>query len=171
MVNIVNSLSITARVGFFISRYNAYRFDSRKEDDASIRKWLATKLEAARSRATGAMRLASSKNDTETATRINEIIDELDLFKNDALLAETGARGKFFSSKSAASVGSLKRLIEYDAEILERVEKGAKAIGSLEEALASDEDGAAKGATKIRVAFSSAHADFRERVKYVRGFG
>ena len=63
------------------------------------------------------------------------------------------------------------RLIEYDAEILERVEKGAKAIGSLEEALASDEDGAAKGATKIRVAFSSAHADFRERVKYVRGFG
>ena len=60
---------------------------------------------------------------------------------------------------------------EYDAEILERVEKGAKAIESLEEALASDEDGAAKGATKIRVAFSSAHADFRERVKYVRGFG
>ena len=171
MVNIIEGLSITARVGFFISRYNAYRFNSRKEDDASIRKWLATKLETARSRATGAMRLASSKDDAETATLINEIIDELDLFKNDALLAETGVRGKFFSSKSAASVGSLKRLIEYDAKILERVEKGAKAIEALEEALASDENGAAKGATRIRVAFSSAHGDFRERVKYIRGLG
>ena len=171
MVSVNDGLSVTARVGFFISRYCAYRFNRRKEDDASIRKWLATKLETARSRATGAMRLASSKDDAETATRINEIIDELDLFKNDALLAETGVRGKFFSSKSAASVGSLKRLIEYDAKILERVEKGAKAIEALEEALASDENGAAKGATRIRVAFSSAHADFRERVKYVRGFG
>ena len=171
MVSVIDGLSVTARVGFFISRYCAYRFDSRKEDDASIRKWLATKLETARSRATGAMRLASSKNDAETATRINEIIDELDLFKNDALLAETGVRGKFFSSKSAASVGSLKRLIEYDAKILERVEKGAKAIEALEEALASDENGAAKGATRIRVAFSSAHGDFRERVKYIRGLG
>ena len=171
MVSVIDGLSVTARVGFFISRYCAYRFDSRKEDDASIRKWLGTKLETARSRATGAMRLASSKNDAETATRINEIIDELDLFKNDALLAETGVRGKFFSSKSAASVGSLKRLIEYDAKILERVEKGAKAIEALEEALASDENGAAKGATRIRVAFSSAHGDFRERVKYIRGLG
>ncbi len=171
MVNIIEGLSITARVGFFISRYNAYRFNSRKEDDASIRKWLATKLETARSRATGAMRLASSKDDAETATLINEIIDELDLFKNDALLAETGARGKFFSSKSTATIGSLNKLIEYDAMILERVEKGARAIEALEEALASDEKGAAKGATRIRVAFSSAHADFRERVKYVRGFG
>ena len=96
MVNIIEGLSITARVGFFISRYNAYRFNSRKEDDASIRKWLATKLETARSRATGAMRLASSKDDAETATLINEIIDELDLFKNDALLAEIDPAAQFF---------------------------------------------------------------------------
>ena len=171
VVDITQGLTVTARVGFFLARYNAYRFDSRKEDDASIRKWLATKLEAARSRATGAMKLASSKSDAETATRINDIIDEVDLFKNDAYLAETGVRGKFFSSKSAATVGSLNKLIEYDARILEQVEKGAKAIEALEEAIASDESGAARGATKIRVAFSAAHSDFRERVKYVRGFG
>lgn len=171
MVDLSQGLTVTARVGFFLSKYNAYRFDSRKEDDASLRKWIATKLESARNRATGAMNLASSKSDNETANRINEIIDEVDLFKNDSYLAETGVRGKFFSSKSAATVASLSRLVEYDANILEQIEKGAKAIEALEEAIASDESGAAKGATKIRVAFSSAHADFRERVKYVRGFG
>ena len=46
MLDPVNSAAIIARVGFFLSRYNSYKFDKRKEDDASIRKWIATNLES-----------------------------------------------------------------------------------------------------------------------------
>ena len=48
MVDLVQGVSATARVGLFIARYNAYRFDSRKEDDRSLRRCLMEQLNSAK---------------------------------------------------------------------------------------------------------------------------
>ena len=90
---------------------------------------------------------------------------------DDAYLAETGIRGKLFASRSAASVASISKLIEYDARILEEVERATRAMAELEKAIAAGEENVKGGAIRLRSAFTTAHARFRERVKYIRGFG
>ena len=55
MLDPVNSAAIIARVGFFLSRYNSYNFEKRKEDDSSVRKWIATNLDSAKNLAMGIM--------------------------------------------------------------------------------------------------------------------
>ena len=171
MVEPVEGVAAIARVGFFISKYNAYRFNKRKEDDASIRKWLATKLESAKGHALNVLASARQKDNADLASIMNTLIDEIDIFKNDAYLAETGIRGKLFASRSAASVASISKLIEYDARILEEVERATRAMAELEKAIAAGEENVEGGAMRLSSAFTTAHAHFRERVKYIRGFG
>ncbi len=167
----VEGVAAVARVGFFISKYNAYRFNKRTEDEASIRKWLATKLESAKAHALNVLASARQKDNPELASTTKTIIDEIDIFKNDAYLAETGIRGKLFASRSAASVASISKLIEYDARILEEVERATRAMAELEKAIAAGEENVEGGAIRLSSAFTTAHARFRERVKYIRGFG
>ena len=171
MVEPIEGVAVAARVGFFISKYNAYRFNKRKEDDASIRKWLATKLESAKGHALNVLALARQTDNAGLASTTKTIIDVIDIFKNDSYLAETGIRGRLFASRSAASVASLSKLIEYDAGILEEVDRATKAMAELEKAIAAGEENLEGGAMRLSSAFTAAHARFRERVKYIRGFG
>ena len=117
MLDPVNSAAIIARVGFFLSRYNSYNFEKRKEDDSSVRKWIATNLDSAKNLAMGIMEKSHRNKNKDLTHTMNQIIDQIDTFKNDAYMAESGVRGSFFSSRSAASSTSLKKLIEYDAII------------------------------------------------------
>ena len=117
MLDPVNSAAIIARVGFFLSRYNSYNFEKRKEDDSSVRKWIATNLDSAKNLAMGIMEKSHRNKNKDLTHTMNQIIDQIDTFKNDAYMAESGVRGSFFSSRSAASSTSLKKLIEYDLRI------------------------------------------------------
>ena len=171
MLDPVNSAAIIARVGFFLSRYNSYKFDKRKEDDASIRKWIATNLESTKTLSMGIMEKSHRSNNRELTHTMNQIMDQIDMFKNDAYMAESGVKGSFFSSRSAASSTSLKKLIEYDAIILEEINKAREAISSLQKAVAASEKGAEEAAVNIHAYLARSHSKFRDRIKYIKGFG
>ena len=171
MLDPVNSAAIIARVGFFLSRYNSYNFKKRKEDDSSVRKWIATNLDSAKNLAMGIMEKSHRNKNKDLTHTMNQIIDQIDTFKNDAYMAESGVRGSFFSSRSAASSTSLKKLIEYDAIILEEINKSREALSSLHKALAASEKGIEGAAIDIHAYLSNSHSKFRDRIKYIKGFG
>jgi len=171
MLDPVNSAAIIARVGFFLSRYNSYNFEKRKEDDSSVRKWIATNLDSAKILAMGIMEKSHRNKNSDLTHTMNQIIDQIDTFKNDAYMAESGAKGSFFSSRSAASSTSLKKLIEYDALILEEINKSREALSSLHKALAASEKGIEGAAIDIHSYLSNSHSKFRDRIKYIKGFG
>ena len=171
MLDPVSSASIIARVGFFLSRYNSYNFEKRKEDDSSIRKWIATTLESAKNLSMGIIEKSHRNNNRDLTHTMNQIINQIDTFKNDAYMAESGIKGSFFSSKSAASSASLKKLIEYDAIILEEINKARDALSSLQKAIAASESGIEAAAMDIHAYLANSHSKFRDRIKYIKGFG
>ena len=171
MVEPLNTALFAARVGFFLTRYSSYAFNRRKQDDSSVRKWIATNLESYRSSATEIMTRAHKAGNNDLSGTMKRLLDEIELFKNEAYIAETGMKGQFFSSKSAASSASLKKLIEYDALIMEEVQRGGKALFELQKAMAASEEGIESSATDILTHFISSRSNFRERIKYIRGFG
>jgi hypothetical protein len=171
MLDPVSSVTIIARVGFFLSRYNSYNFDKRKEDDSSVRKWIATNLESAKTLSMGIMEKSHRNSNRDLTHTLNQIINQIDMFKNDAYMAESGIKGSFFSSKSAASSTSLKKLIEYDALILEEINKAREALSSLQKAMAASEEGIEAAAVNIHGYLSTSHSKFRDRIKYIKGFG
>lgn len=171
MLDPVNSAAIIARVGFFLSRYNSYNFEKRKEDDSSVRKWIATNLDSGKILAMGIMEKSHRNSNRDLTHTMNQIIDQIDTFKNDAYMAESGVKGSFFSSRSAASSTSLKKLIEYDALILEEINKAREALSSLQKAVAASEDGVEHAAIDIHAYLSNSHGKFRDRIKYIKGFG
>ncbi len=171
MAEPLSTALFAARVGFFLTRYNSYSFNKRKQDDSSVRKWIATNLESYRASATEIMTRAHRSGNTELSNTMRRLMDQIDLFKNDAYMAETGVKGKFFSSKSVASSASLKKLIEYDALIMEEIQKGGKALVHLQKAMSSGEKGIESSAEDINTHFIDSHSKFRDRIKYIRGFG
>ena len=160
-----------ARVGFFLTRYGSYSFNRRKQDDKSVRKWISTNLESYRSSIMEIMERSHRKNNRDLSHTMKRLLDEIDMFKNDSYLAETGVKGQFFSSKSAASSTSLEKLIEYDALIMEDINRGGKALEHLLKALSSGEEGVEASAEDIVTHFISSRSKFRDRIKYIRGFG
>ena len=117
------------------------------------------------------MTRAHKAGNNDLSGTMKRLLDEIELFKNEAYIAETGMKGQFFSSKSAASSASLKKLIEYDALIMEEVQRGGKALFELQKAMAASEEGIESSATDILTHFISSRSNFRKRIKYIRGFG
>ena len=102
---------------------------------------------------------------------MKKLLDHIEMFKNDSNLAVTGTRGTFFTSESAATAASISQLIEYDAIILEKSDNASNALISLSKAIMNKEVGVKAAAIDISTAFLEIHNKFRERVKYIRGFG
>ena len=171
MSDVVNTTIVAARVGIFISNYTAYKFKKRVEDEASVRQWLMVRLDSAHQNALKVLDISHSSSNTELSHIIKKMLDNIETFKNDSNLAVTGTRGKFFTSESTATAASIGQLIEYDAVILEKTDNASNALISLSKAIMNKEDGVKSAAIDISTAFLDIHNQFRERVKYIRGFG
>ena len=171
MTDVVNTTIAVARVGLFLTNYTGYKFNKRVEDEASIRQWLMVKLDSAHQNSLKVLDISYSKSNTELSHIIKKLLDNIETFKNDSNLAASGTKGKFFTSESVATVASLTQLIEFDAVILERTENASQALISLSKAIMNKEEGILAAAIDISAAFLEIHNKFRERIKYIRGFG
>ena len=171
MSDVVNTTIAVARVGIFLTNYTGYKFNKRVEDESSIRQWIMVKLDSAHQNALKVLDISHSNSNTELSHIIKKLLDSIETFKNDSNLAASGTKGTFFTSESVATVASLTQLIEFDAVILERTENASQALTSLSKAIMNNEEGILAAAIDISTAFLELHNKFRERVKYIRGFG
>ena len=171
MSDVINTTIAVARVGIFLTNYTGYKFNKRVEDESSIRQWIMVKLDSAHQNALKVLDISHSNSNTELSHIIKKLLDSIETFKNDSNLAASGTKGTFFTSESVATVASLTQLIEFDAVILERTENASQALISLSKAIMNNEEGILAAAIDISTAFLELHNKFRERVKYIRGFG
>ena len=58
-----------------------------------------------------------------------------------------------------------------DAIILEEINKARDALSSLQKAIAASESGIEAAAMDIHAYLANSHSKFRDRIKYIKGFG
>ena len=102
-------------------------------------------------------------------TRIGSqrLIDVVDVFRNEVEMAETGHKYPFFSTQRSVSGKMLKKLIDYDAGIIQQLEKALEAISTLERS-GDDEEVISKGLRMLKEYITTARGQFENRVAVMK---
>jgi len=167
MVLPIPEINAAITVTKFITSYNSYRRDKRKEDDLAIRKRLIDVAGNIRSH----LRNAMEGVDWEVAARVQETIDRLDVFNNEIRVAETGHKYPFFSPQKSVKVKALKKLVEYDETLVTGMEQAAEAARQLEYAAARGDEASAitTNAGLVKSHITRLQEEFKKRGEYIRG--
>jgi len=165
----ISEINAAITVTKFLASYNSYRRDKRKEDDLSIRRRLMDVAAGMRSHLLN----AQENVEWQLASRIQEAVDQLDIFRNELRLAETGHKYPFFSPQKSVGVKALKKLVEYDASLVTGMEQASDAARQLEYAVAKGEDEAAitthTGLVKSHI--TRLRGEFGKRIEYIKVLG
>ena len=78
MSDLVHTTIAVARVGIFLTNFSGYKFSKRTEDEASIRKWLMTKLDSAHQNGIKALEFSHSKSNNELSKVIKGILANIE---------------------------------------------------------------------------------------------
>ena len=166
MVEIITGVTLAARVVFYIASYRGYKAESKKEDDRAIRNWIMESINGLRNHAVNLMETGYRNDDDNLEGEAKVMIDNIDLFKNEVNLAATGEVQSIWNKKSSPDFDNL---IEFDAKVIEEIDKVNKIMAELEIEVNSD------GSNKIRLigeaksGITAARNHFIQRMQFIKG--
>jgi hypothetical protein len=166
MVEIITGVTLAARVVFFVASYRGYKAESKKEDDRAIRNWIMESINGLRNHAVNLMETGYRNDDDNLEGEAKVMIDNIDLFKNEVNLAATGEVQSIWNKKSSPDFDNL---IEFDAKVIEEIDKVNKIMAELEIEVNSD------GSNKIRLigeaksGITAARNHFIQRMQFIKG--
>ena len=166
MVEIITGVTLAARVVFYIASYRGYKAESKKEDDRAIRNWIMESINGLRNHAVNLMETGYRNDDDNLESEAKVMIDNIDLFKNEVNLAATGEVQSIWNKKSSPDFDNL---IEFDAKVIEEIDKVNKIMAELEIEVNSD------GSNKIRLigeaksGITAARNHFIQRMQFIKG--
>jgi hypothetical protein len=166
MVEIITGVTLVARVVFFVASYRGYKAESKKEDDRAIRNWIMESINGLRNHAINLMETGYRNDDDNLEGEAKVMIDNIDLFKNEVNLATTGEVQSIWNKKSSPDFDNL---IEFDAKVIEEIDKINKIMAELEIEINSD------GSNKIRLigeaksGITAARNHFIQRMQFIKG--
>ena len=166
MVEIITGVTLAARVVFFVASYRGYKAESKKEDDRAIRNWIMESINGLRNHAVNLMETGYRNDDDNLEGEAKVMIDNIDLFKNEVNLAATGEVQSIWNKKSSPDFDNL---IEFDANVIEEIDKVNKIMAELEIEVNSE------GSNKIRLigeaksGITAARNHFIQRMQYIKG--
>tara|TARA_B100001105_G_C22208464_1_gene364312 strand:- start:69 stop:575 length:507 start_codon:yes stop_codon:yes gene_type:complete len=166
MVEIITGVTLAARVVFFVASYRGYKAESKKEDDRAIRNWIMESINGLRNHAVNLMETGYRNDDDNLEGEAKVMIDNIDLFKNEVNLAATGEVQSIWNKKSSPDFDNL---IEFDAKVIEEIDKINKIMAELEIEVNSD------GSNKIRLigeaksGITAARNHFIQRMQFIKG--
>lgn len=169
MVEFVSEVTAAVRLGVFVANYNSYRYGKRKEDDMAIRRRIMEEVDKAKEHCLNMLELAYRTNNVAVEMELKGVMDNLDLFRNEVQLAEVGYKYPFFSEQKSTKMKQLKKLVEYDATILETTHQATQQITLVEQAMASGGSEALPGIRHAKGAITSARDVFRNRIAIIKG--
>lgn len=169
MVEFVSEVTAAVRIAVFIANYNSYRYGKRKEDDLAVRRRLMEEVEKGRQHTLNLLETAYRTNDQAVEYELKGLLDNLDLFKNEVHLAEVGHKYPFFSEQRSTKMGSLKKLVAYDATILEQAAKVTEKLADLELELAAGQTNPLAGVRAAKGAVTLSRGAFRDRLALIKG--
>jgi hypothetical protein len=166
MVEIITGVTLAARVVFFVASYRGYKAESKKEDDRAIRNWIMESINGLRNHAVNLMETGYRNDDDNLEGEAKVMIDNIDLFKNEVNLAATGEVQSIWNKKSSPDFDNL---IEFDANVIEEIDKVNKIMAELEIEVNSE------GSNKIRLigeaksGITAARNHFIQRMQFIKG--
>tara|TARA_B110000438_G_C15654366_1_gene580991 strand:+ start:155 stop:661 length:507 start_codon:yes stop_codon:yes gene_type:complete len=166
MVEIITGVTLAARVVFFVASYRGYKAESKKEDDRAIRNWIMESINGLRNHAVNLMETGYRNDDDNLEGEAKVMIDNIDLFKNEVNLAATGEVQSIWNKKSSPDFDNL---IEFDANVIEEIDKVNKIMAELEIEVNSE------GSNKIRLigeaksGITVARNHFIQRMQFIKG--
>ena len=166
MVEIITGVTLAARVVFFVASYRGYKAESKKEDDRAIRNWIMESINGLRNHAINLMETGYRNDDDNLEGEAKVMIDNIDLFKNEVNLAATGEVQSIWNKKSSPDFDNL---IEFDAKVIEEIDKINKIMAELEIEINSE------GSNKIRLigeaksGITAARNHFIQRMQFIKG--
>ena len=166
MVEIITGVTLAARVVFFVASYRGYKAESKKEDDRAIRNWIMESINGLRNHAVNLMETGYRYDDDNLEGEAKVMIDNIDLFKNEVNLAATGEVQSIWNKKSSPDFDNL---IEFDANVIEEIDKVNKIMAELEIEVNSE------GSNKIRLigeaksGITAARNHFIQRMQFIKG--
>ncbi len=169
MVEFVSEVTAVARIVVFIANYNSYRYGKRKEDDLAVRRRIMEEVEKGRQHCLNLLETAYRTNNMAVEGELKGLRDNLDLFKNEVHLAEVGHKYPFFSEQRSTKMKSMKKLVQYDATILEEAAKTTQQLADLELELASGEGNPLAGVRAAKGSVATARGAFRDRLAFIKG--
>ena len=166
MVEIITGVTLAARVVFYIASYRGYKAESKKEDDRAIRNWIMESINGLRNHAVNLMETGYRNDDDNLEREAKVMIDNIDLFKNEVNLAATGEVQSFWNRKSSPDFDNL---IEFDAKVIEEIEKVNKIMAELEIELNSDGSNKKRLMGEAKSGITAARNHFIQRMQYIKG--
>lgn len=117
-----------------LKSYSDYRKDRRKEDDLLVRQYIQSELTKAGERTVNIQVLVAEGTDKKLLKTTKSVKNELDQFLNEAKLGLAGHSYPLLSIQHvrSPSAGDIKKLVEFDEGILERVSNVATASQIIE---------------------------------------
>jgi len=160
--------SIAITLGKVIAGYSGYKKGKSKEDDLAVRLRLAEELDKSRNYLFNLLENAYLENDTMGAAQAQSIIDLIDNLKKEVTLASTGHKYALFSQQHSISSSKMKKLIRYDASV---IQKSIELSEKLEEVISAnlESESLVNQLKNIKNEFVSLQASFRERIEYLKG--
>lgn len=166
MVEIVTGVTLAARVVFFVASYRGYKAESKKEDDRAIRNWIMESINGLRTHAVNLMETGYRNDDDNLEREAKVMTDNIDLFKNEVNLAATGEVQSLWNKKSSPDFDNL---IEFDAKVIEEIDKVNKIMAELEIEVTSNGDNKARLMGEAKSGITAARNHFIERMQFIKG--
>lgn len=164
-------ITTVAEVCKLISVYTGYRKDKIKEDDILVRKRLMAEVEKSGEHAKNIVELLYERNDKESLKAIKKVKDELDVFSGEVDLSTTGHQYPFFSIQKvrSPSVSDLKKLVEFDAEMLDKIVNVTETTTKIEDkVIDGDNLEFVKESLKVRQYITKARNAYKDREDFLR---
>lgn len=161
-------VSIALTLGKVIAGYSGYKKGRNKEDDLALRQRLSQELDKSRGYLLNFLEESYIENETTRSMRVQAIIDLIDNLKKEVNLASSGHKYALFSQQYSISTTKMKKLIQYDASV---IEKSMDLNGKLEKLGSSPLEGAELDfeLKTIKNDFVTLQGSFRDRIEYLKG--
>ena len=166
MVEIITGVTLAARVVFYIASYRGYKAESKKEDDRAIRNWIMESINGLRNHAVNLVETGYRNDDDNLESEAKVMIDNIDLFKNEVNLAATGEVQSIWNKKSSPDFDNL---IEFDAKVIEEIDKVNKIMAELEIEVNSDGSNKNRLIGEAKSGITTARNHFIQRMQFIKG--
>jgi hypothetical protein len=144
--------------------------DKKKERDVNVRQKLIREIDKSREYLKKIFDAAQTQNNKNVSGAVKRIMDDLDIFANEAELSEVGHSYPMFSPQKSAGRRTLKKLIKHDTGIVERMRDATKGSNQLLKVLLDGEEiNTENELEKLHKMVTDLRCNFQDRVNDLKG--
>ena len=154
-------------IGNYVKNYKGYNKEDNQEDDREIRNWIMESINGLKTHAVNLMETGYQNDDDNLEREAKNMIDNLDLFKNEVNLASAKDSTSMWTKVSDEDFDNL---VEFDLKVVEGINKVDKIMAELEVEVSVDGDKKIELIGKSKSGITDARNHFIQRMQFVAGF-